>query len=208
MMFTKEEKEKREKLEYIKENPPYVFDPARIRSKHDDFDDYTTYETDPAPVVENGNQWYAIRMTAFQKGLTNVFVSIKASYTGKKGDRVGADWIFVNKVTLLGANGQQYSFSDEDPRRDIDVFEGVYLHEKASSVVSESELNLLESILLSGKVRVRFSSNSSNGYTVDWEMRGYQKRSCLDIINAYKRLKAASNKTKADAAPKATRGKE
>ena len=56
IMFTKEEKEKREKAdkqkEYQKENQAYVFDPARIQSKRDDFTDVTYYETEKAPAVE------------------------------------------------------------------------------------------------------------------------------------------------------------
>ena len=201
MMISREEKEKREKRDYEIENVPYAFDSKRIHSSHDDFNKTTIYKTEIAPSVETSYGDCRISMITsrhMEKSTNHVYVTIMAEYVGKES-------IFVSEVTLLGANGLKYTFTDENGR--CDVKDG-YVMEAASSIVSDSNVSLIGDILLSGRVRVRFDYTGSSGYRVDWEMRGYQKRSCLDIINAYKRLKALSDKAKGNAAQNATQEKE
>ncbi|MBR3923626.1 MAG: hypothetical protein IKJ45_10960 [Kiritimatiellae bacterium] len=201
VMITKTEKEKREKRDYEIENAPYVFDSKRIHSSHDDFNNNTIYKTELAPSVETPYGECCISMIASRRiegGTNAVNIIITADYSGD-------DWIFARDVTMLGANGLKYTFCDDNPRHDV---KGGLVFEFVSAIVAADDIFIIERIIQSGRVRVRFAHTGSSGYTVDWEMRGYQKRSCLDIINAYKKLRAASNKTKVDAPPNAAQGKE
>ena len=181
-----EEEEARKKAAVDAENAPYEFLPTRVRAKYDEFEKTTTYTTGTPHEVTIPQGVVAVRMLAITDGKVAT-IAIAADFSGE-------DWIFVSKVTLLGANDKQFTFQESLPRHDI--LNGGVVKEMVLAQVKDRDVALLESILLSGRVRVRYDySTHSSGYRVDWEMRGYQKRDCLDIINVYKQLNAKGVRT-------------
>ncbi len=152
-----------------------------IKSKYDDFQKVTWYETTRNTSKSIGNyRSLSIEIYFGKKDDGNKYFRIRSRYIDKRSDYHDTQWIFYESVKLLGDNGYDITIATNYPNKQSEN-DSYGLQEWSDDTISEDAVFKLAE---SNSISVRFDGK----YRYDFEMNSNQLNAFKEITEKYKRL--------------------
>ena len=147
-----------------------------ISEKYDKMEKFTWYET--ARDSEKAScQGYRIEPYFGKHDNGRVILRMRTSYRG-------SNWVFYERVKLLGDNGVELTFTTEPPQKKSDIFDGGSIEEWSDDNLTSSSERLI-ALAQAGSIFVKFYGR----YNGEFEMTPLQLKIFKEVIARYQELR-------------------